>query len=137
MKINLFLSHVLRIILLKNQVPRPKGVSCSPFTDRHTDRQTDRQTEGTLLGFQEFFLQPIIKKRPNICWQFSLIVPGSFLLDIGIVSSPIKLIISNDNQMHSNYISIIFSTYFQYCFKMNLKSDILCYLLAKLLMTHS
>ena len=31
-------------------------------TDRHTDRVT---TEGTLSGFQDFFLQPIIKDRPN------------------------------------------------------------------------
>ena len=39
-------------------------------TDRHTDTQTHRQTdrvttEGTLSGFQDFFLQPIIKDRPN------------------------------------------------------------------------
>ena len=38
---------------------------CSPFTDRHTDRHTNRHsdrvtTEGTLSGFQDFFLQPII-----------------------------------------------------------------------------
>jgi len=31
-------------------------------TDRHTDRVT---TEGTLSGFHDFFLQPIIKDRPN------------------------------------------------------------------------
>ena len=31
-------------------------------TDRHTDRVT---TEGTLSGFQDFFLQPIIKDRPK------------------------------------------------------------------------
>ena len=40
------------------------------WTDGHTHRQTDRQTdrvttEGTLSGFQDFFLQPIIKDRPN------------------------------------------------------------------------
>ena len=34
-------------------------------TDRHTDRVT---TEGTLSGFQDFFLQPIIKDRPNNIW---------------------------------------------------------------------
>ena len=34
--------------------------------DRQTDTQTDRvTTEGTLSGFQDFFLQPIIKDRPN------------------------------------------------------------------------
>ena len=40
---------------------------CSPITDRHTDTQTDTKvtTVGTLSGFQEFFLQPIIKDRPN------------------------------------------------------------------------
>ena len=34
----------------------------------HTDRHTDTKvtTEGTLSGFQEFFLQPIIKDRPNL-----------------------------------------------------------------------
>ena len=36
-------------------------------TDRHTDRQTHTKvtTVGTLSGVQEFFLQPIIKDRPN------------------------------------------------------------------------
>ena len=40
--------------------------------------QTDRQTHtkvisvGTLSGFQEFSLQPIIKDRPNIKDQYSL-----------------------------------------------------------------
>ena len=45
-------------------------MTCSPRTDTQTDRQTDRQTHrvttvGTLSGFQDFFLQPIIKDRPN------------------------------------------------------------------------
>ena len=35
-------------------------------THTQTDGQTDRvTTEGTLSGFQDFFLQPIIKDRPN------------------------------------------------------------------------
>ena len=36
-------------------------------THRHTDTQTHTKvtTVGTLSGFQEFFLQPIIKDRPN------------------------------------------------------------------------
>ena len=36
-------------------------------TDGQTDTQTDTKvnTEDTLSGFQEFFLQPIIKDRPN------------------------------------------------------------------------
>ena len=46
-------------------------------TDRQTDSQTDRRThsvttEGTLAGFQDFFLQPIIKDRPKkpcMSWQ--------------------------------------------------------------------
>ena len=38
-----------------------------PQTDRQTDTRTHRvTTEGTLSGFQDFFLQPIIKDRPNI-----------------------------------------------------------------------
>ena len=65
-KKNVFLSHGPRITLLKNQVPRSKDVLCSPLTDRRTDRQTPIvTTEGTLSGFQEFFLQPIINDRPN------------------------------------------------------------------------
>ena len=42
-------------------------------TDRQTHRHTDTQThtkvktEDTLSGFQEFFLQPIIKDRSKIC----------------------------------------------------------------------
>ena len=36
-------------------------------TDGRTHRQTHTKvtTEGTLSGFQEFFLQPIIRDRPN------------------------------------------------------------------------
>ena len=42
------------------------SVPCSPFTDGQTDTQTDRvTTEDTLSGFQDFFLQPIIKDRSN------------------------------------------------------------------------
>ena len=39
---------------------------CSPqpgYTQTHT--HTKLTTEGTLSGFQDFFLQPIIKDRPN------------------------------------------------------------------------
>ena len=39
------------------------AVLCSPRTDGHTKVTT----EGTLSGFQEFFLQPIIKDRPQKC----------------------------------------------------------------------
>ena len=44
---------------------------CSPRTDGQTDTHTDRQTdtkvntEDILSGFQEFFLQPIMKDRSN------------------------------------------------------------------------
>ena len=40
---------------------------CSPRADTQTHRQTDTKvnTEDTLSGFQEFFLQPIIKDRSN------------------------------------------------------------------------
>ena len=37
-KKNAFLSHVPRIILPKNYVPKPKSVLCSPRTHRRTDR---------------------------------------------------------------------------------------------------
>ena len=40
-------------------------VSCL-HTDGHTDTQTHRMTTvGTLSGFQDFILQPIIKDRPK------------------------------------------------------------------------
>ena len=52
----MFFSHVLRTTQPKNCVPRSKGVTCSPFTDRHTDGRTHRvTTKGTLSGFQDFF----------------------------------------------------------------------------------
>ena len=39
-----------------------------PQTDRQTDTQTHTKviTEGTFSEFQDFFLQPIIKDRPNM-----------------------------------------------------------------------
>ena len=43
----------------------------SSRTEKQRNRQTEKQThtkvttEGTLSGFQDFFLQPIIKDRPN------------------------------------------------------------------------
>ena len=49
-----------------------------PVAHSHTDTdtQTDRvTTEGTLSGFQDFFLQPIIKERPNICF-LQLFIPS-------------------------------------------------------------
>ena len=62
-----FFSRVPKINQHKNSVPRSKDVLCSPRRDGHTDRQTHTKvtTEGTLSGFQDFFLQPIIKDRPN------------------------------------------------------------------------
>ena len=44
--------------------PLTKGVLCNPRADRHTDTKVN--TEDTLSGFQEYFLQPIIKAQPNI-----------------------------------------------------------------------
>ena len=47
------------------------GQKVCPVASEQTDRQTDRQTDmkvpsvGSLSGFQEFFLQPIFKDRPN------------------------------------------------------------------------
>ena len=35
-------------------------------TDTHTQTDTKVNTEDTLSGFQDFFLQPIIKDRSNI-----------------------------------------------------------------------
>ena len=43
------------------------GQKVCPVARGRTDGQTHTKvtTEGTLSGFQEFFLQPIIKDRPN------------------------------------------------------------------------
>lgn len=54
---------------------KAKGVSCSSFTDTYTGRVT---TEATLSGFQDFFLQPIIKGWSNFIPQlisFSKVLP--------------------------------------------------------------
>jgi len=53
-------SHATRIIQPKNQVFRSKGVLCSMVTDRQTDKKVN--IEDTFSGFQEFFIQPIIKE---------------------------------------------------------------------------
>ena len=42
------------------------GQKVCPVSCLHTDGHTDRVTTvGTLSGFQDFFLQPIINDRPN------------------------------------------------------------------------
>ena len=58
-----FFSHVPRITHSKNKVPRSKGVICSLLTDGRTDTKVN--TDDTLSGFQDIFLQPIIKDRSN------------------------------------------------------------------------
>ena len=62
----------IKSVKMKILVPKPKSVPCSPRTDRQTDRRTDTKvtTVGTLSGFQEFFLQPIIKDRPNTILRY-------------------------------------------------------------------
>ena len=66
---------------LNPKIPSSKTVVSSSRTDRQTETQTDRHTdrqmkvntEGTFSGFQDFFLQPIIKDRPNISYfEYSL-----------------------------------------------------------------
>ena len=44
------------------------GQKVCPVARGQTDRRTDTKviTVGTLSGFQEFFLQPIIKDRPDL-----------------------------------------------------------------------
>ena len=49
----------------------PKDVTCSPHTWTHTRTHihTHRVTTvGTLSGFQDVFLQPIIKDRPSMAF---------------------------------------------------------------------
>ena len=55
------------------------GLKVSPVAHLRTDTQTHMKvtTEGTLSGFQEFFLQPVIKDRPNM-WSYLTYVFRSF-----------------------------------------------------------
>ena len=56
-----------KITFLCQKVCSVARVQTDTQTHRQTDRQTDTKvnTEDTLSGFQEFFLQPIIKDRSN------------------------------------------------------------------------
>ena len=62
----------MRFFLMSQGSLNPKmrflGQKVLPVARARTDRRTDTKvtTEGTLSGFQEFFLQPIIKERPKI-----------------------------------------------------------------------
>ena len=61
----------MRFFLMSQGSFNPKirflGQKVCPVARGQTDGQTDTKvtTEGTLSVFQEFFLQPIIKDRPN------------------------------------------------------------------------
>ena len=64
----------MRFFLMSQGSFNPKirflGQKMCPVARSRTDGQTHRQTdgvttEGTLSGFQDFFLQPIIKDRPK------------------------------------------------------------------------
>ena len=68
---------------------------CSPVTHRQTHSRTHTKvtTVGTLSGFPEFFLQPIIKGRPNNIMRASLekfffSIHLSKLCDIFSMASP-------------------------------------------------
>ena len=79
-----------------------KDVPCSLSTDTHIDTQTHTHTqthtkvttEGTLSGFQDFFLQPIIKDRPKI---------GSSLDNFGITHKLSILQILFDMYEHQQF----------------------------------
>ena len=63
------------------------GKKMCPADCLRTDTQTDRvTTEGTLSGFQDFFLQPIIKDRPNnkpsTALMSSHMLPLTFLIHV-------------------------------------------------------
>ena len=93
-KKKVFFSHVTRITQPKNQVPRSKAVLCSPRIDTHTHTDTKVTTVGTLSGFQDFFLQPIIKDRPNIYDFFIFINCKSltqlYLIVLGDINSRLQ-----------------------------------------------
>ena len=61
-------------------------------SDGQTDGQTDRVTTvGTLSGFQDFFLQPIVKDRPNNSMHSNVyvisnisIMPHHYSIELGL-----------------------------------------------------
>ena len=59
----------MRFFLMSQGSLNPKirflGQKMCSVARLHTDRHTKVTTEGTLSGFQEFFLQPIIKDMPK------------------------------------------------------------------------
>ena len=75
-KIDISKNKKMRFFLMSqgslNQKIRLLGQKVCPVGCSHTDTRTDTQTDivttvGTLLGFHDFILQPIIKDRPNNC----------------------------------------------------------------------
>ena len=64
-----------------------KGVLCSLGTDRQTDTKVTAVC--TLSGFQEFFLQPIIKDRPKT--RFILMSQGSLIPNLVPMSKGVDL----------------------------------------------
>ena len=76
---------------LRSQVKRCDLQPVHRRTDTQTHRQTHRvTTEGTLSGFQDFFLQPIIKDRPNINFFFFAHVSDKNNTFVNIFLSPPK-----------------------------------------------
>ena len=70
-KIKISKNKKMRFFLMSQGSLNPKirflGQKVCPVARGHTDRQTYTKvtTVGTLSGFQEFFLQPVIKDRPK------------------------------------------------------------------------
>ena len=71
-----FEKQKMRVFLISQGSLNPKnrflGQKVCPAARSHKERQTHRHTdrvttEGTLSGFQDFILQPIIKDRPKNC----------------------------------------------------------------------
>ena len=86
----MFFSHVPRITQ-----PRFLGQTVCPVACEQTD--TKVTTVGTLSGFQEFFLQPIIKDRPN--------------------NSPEPIVNykrNNEQSSYSGFIQLLFAAVFAY-----------------------
>ena len=73
-KIKISKNKKMRFFLISQGSLNPKirvlGQKVCPAARGRTDTQTDTHKSDYLSGFQEFFLQPIIKDRPNMIYLY-------------------------------------------------------------------
>ena len=94
----------MRFFLMSQGSLNPKirflGQKVWPVACAQTHRVT---TEGTISGFQDFFLQPIIKDRPNLTKKWDLLLKKTVLCPCSIKHLHLFSIL-NDVQLHFSEI---------------------------------